>query len=63
MLDEAIDYLKSLQLQLQVLNNASYHMHKLVHSAQHASFLFFSSASFAVIASQPADLLQIALII
>ena len=29
MLDEAIDYLKSLQLQLQVLN-ASYHMHKLV---------------------------------
>ena len=62
MLDEAIDYLKSLQLQLQVLN-ASYHMHKLVDSAQHASFLFFSSASFAVIASQPADLLQIALII
>ena len=61
MLDEAIDYLKSLQLQLQVLN-ASYHMHKLVDSAQHASFLFFSSASFAVIASQPADLLQIALI-
>ena len=30
MLDEANDYLKSLQLQLQVLNNASYHMHKLV---------------------------------
>lgn len=56
MLDEAIDYLKSLQLQLQVLNEIISDTQLLV-TLNIYLFLSFSPASFHVLFIQPPDIM------